>query len=449
MKNISLFVLLLCCSGLWNACAQQQQQTAAIPTVGLYAFHPAGEQHYRFWKACGYNTLQFIDIAVSLPRAEHAAFYERIAKGIADAQRAGFKVGVIIQSNISPHPLQWWDTFNPNDRDSMATRLGDIAKGVQLLSKADFFSFFGGDPGGAPVPLGRNGIEKWMEMSGKVQTIVKKEAPNAFYNANIWAVTHWDDKTINPFYVDFWDKEVAYGKMIASNDRFITKDCGIEFPLHNYYRSLAFKAYSDAKRDPEPYPVAADVEKLKARGVKQLWGWAHFLIDEVDDGYTGYSGQKHPTQAETRYLHRIVSDARNAGLNGIFSFTDGPGSEIEAMNVYAFGMFCQDPSRTPEQSVSEFAGFIADGNSKDSLEQVIRFIENRSTWEASIPEKYQVKKFDCSLTDAARALQALQAVRANPQPAFPLPEAPDKYIERLRSRLEDIKIKDDASISKN
>lgn len=438
MKKSPLFILLFCFAGILNSYSQSDK--LQLSTIGLYAFEPAEEQHYRFWKACGYNTLQFIDVAVSLPKEEHKAFYSRIGKGIADAQKAGFKVGIIIQSNISPYPMKWWDTFDPNDKDSMEARLKDIAAGARLLSKADFFSFFGGDPGGSPKPLGQKGIEKWMEMSRKVQAIVKREAPHAFYNANIWAIAHWDDKTINPFYVDFWDKEVAYGKKIIAQDNFINKECGVEFPMHNYYRSLAFKAYTDANRDPGPYPLADDIAKLKSRGVKHMWGWAHFLIDEVDDGYTGYSGLKHPAQAETRYLHRIVSDARKAGLDGILSFTSGPGSEIEAMNVYAFARFCMDPSLTPGKSIDEFAGFIADNNTKHLLAEVIRFIENNSTWEASMPPKFRIKTFECHLQGAQQALDALSVVKPNPNPSFPLPEEPAKYLEKLKSRLEDIKV---------
>ena len=443
LRKLALSAL---CIGLsCGLSAYAQNGVQKIRSIGLYAYEPAEAKHYRFWRACGYNTLQFIDVAVSLPREQHQKFYDRIAKGIADAQRAGFKVGIIIQSNIAPYPREWWETYNPAIKDSMDARLNDIAVGVKLLSKADFFTFFGGDPGGSPVPLGQKGIERWMEMSRKVQSIVKREAPHAFYNANIWAVSHWDDKTFNPFYVHFWDKEVDYGKKIVATDNFINKDCGIEFPLHNYYRSLALKAYFDVKRAPEPYPVADDVGKLKARGVKRMWGWAHFLIDEVDDGYTGYSGTKrHPAQAETRYIHHLIENARKVGLNGMFSFTSGPGSEIEAMNVYAFGKSCTDASLTPEQGIDEFSGFIADKTSKHLLSQVIRFIENNSTWEASIPEKFQIEKLGCDLAGIDGALQALAAVKPNPDPSFPLPETPGEYLEKLRSRLKDIKAKDTA-----
>ncbi len=443
MKKPLFLILIYSVYGWLDLYAQNSNER--INTVGLFAFHPAQEKHYQFWKACGYNTIQFIDIAISLPKEKRKEFYEKTRRGIDDAHKAGLKVGIIIQSNILPYPKNWWETYDLDNKDSTDARLNEIREGARELSNADFFTFFSGDPGGSTRPMGLKGVEKWMEMSRKVHEIVKREAPHAFYNANIWAITHWDHIGISPFTVDFWDKEITYGKKIISENHFIDKNCGIEFPLHNYYRSLAFKSYADADKDPELFPVAADIKKLKSRGVKRMWGWAHFIIDEVDDGYTGYSGTKrHPSQSETRYIYQLISGARKAELNGMFSFTDGPGSEIEAINVYAFGRFCVDASLTPAAAIDEFSAYIANKDSKPLLAQVIRFIENNSTWEASIPMKFQIKKFDCNIADATQALQHLALVVPNPDPSFPLPEDPAEYLEKLKRRLEDIRANDSA-----
>lgn len=429
------------CTLLASTCAAPAVAAKnSVKTVGLYAFMPAPDV-YKFWKACGYDTLQFIDHAFSAPAEGHDAIYRNTEKGIREAQAAGFKVDIIILSNVSSYPDYPFvkPVFDPTDKAAMQKRLDDIEIGVKRLKGADVFTFFGGDPGGSPVRLGPDGVRAWMDMSRKVHEMVKREAPKAVYNANIWATAAWDDISINPFKVDFWEKEVEYGKMILAEKDFIGPDCGVEFPLHNYYRSLAFKAYADAGKRPEPYPIAADIKNLKSRGVKRMWGWAHFLIDEVDDGYTGYSGVKaHPTQAETRYLHRIVSDARRIGLNGMISNSDGKGSVIEAMNVYAFAQFCRNPSLTPGQAIDEYAGFIADKGSKHALGQVIRFIENHSTWEASIPEQYRMKGLKCEYATADDALKALSAITPNPNPDFPIPEPAPKYLDRLKSRLTDI-----------
>ncbi len=414
-----------------------------LATIGLYAFDPAEEEHYLFWKACGYNFLQFIDKGLWIPEAERAAYYDKLAQGIADAQRHGFGVGILLQSNVLPHPHDWWETFDPRDSVAMKNRLQAIETVVKRCKAADVLEFYAGDPGGAPDSLGAAGIALWKGMAREVKQIVTRYAPTARFNVNVWAVAHWDYIQISPWATYFWDKEVLYGREIAEDGALIDAATGIEFPLHNYYRSLAFKAYGDAGREPDLFPLRADVDTLKQRGVPRIWGWAHFLIDEVDDGYTGYAGTKiHPTQAETRYLHRIVSDAREIGLDGMISNCGGPSSLVEAMNVYAFARFCQQPDLMPEHVIDEYAGHLVDDDAaQETLGQVIRFIENHSTWEQSIPERNRLAPFACRFKHADEALAALLTLELNgngESTHFALPEQPRQYVERLGSRLRDI-----------
>ena len=414
---------------------------AKLETIGLYAFDPAEEEHYVFWKACGYNFLQFIDKGLWLPADERDGYYERLTRGIEDAQRHGFKVGILLEANVLPHPHDWWETFDPRDSVQMRSRLAAIEAVVKQCRKADVMEFCGGDPGGVPDSLGAEGIALWKDMALEVRRIVRKHAPTAAFNVNIWALTHWDDIQISPWATSFWDKEVQYGREIAEDTGFIDATTGIEFPLHNYYRSLAFKAYEDAGVVPERFPTAGDAQAVKQRGVERIWGWAYFLIDEVDDGYTGYAGTKiHPTQAETRYLHRIVADARQIGLTGMISNCDGPNSSVEAMNVYAFARFCQDSDLTPEEVIDEYAGYLgADSIAQAVIAHVIRFVENHSTWEQSIPEQNRIEPFACRFETADAALDAVEQIRPNGnQTRFPLLESPAEYLARLKSRLHDI-----------
>jgi hypothetical protein len=323
----------------------------------------------------------------------------------------------------------------------MKQRLEDIKTCIRMLAGADLFTFFGGDPGGSWKPLGSAGIRMWINMAREVHSFVKTYAPKAFFNVSIWAVTQWDCLEISPFTPQFWDKETEYGKMILNEQNFIGSDCGIEFPLHNYYRSLALKSYADSGIQVKPFPLLTDIQRLSSKDVKRIWGWPYFLIDEVDDGYTGYSGKKgHPVQAETRYLYQIVSVARHLGLNGMIgNVAGGPNSETESLNVYAFGRFCRDSTATPAQVINEFASYLTDKRSQDKLSQVLRFVENHSTWEASIPEKYRIKDFECKYITAAQALDALAHIKANVNPAFPLSISAETYISKLKDRLQDIK----------
>lgn len=211
--------------------------------------------------------------------------------------------------------------------------------------------------------------------------------------------------------------------------------------MHSYYRSLAFKAYDDVGRKPVPFPVKDDIGTMNNRGIERIWGWAHFLIDEVDDGYTGYSETKvHPTQAETRYIHRLIQDARNMGLTGMVSNCGGPNSSVEAMNVYAFARLCQQDGLTPGQVIDEYTSYLAqDDHSRETLGQVIRFIENNSTWEQSIPAGFRVAALDCRFKTAEEALAALATIRPGASGLhFPLLEQPTAYVKRLEERLRDI-----------
>lgn len=415
--------------------AISQADAARIGTVGLYAFTPAPE-YYDYWRACGYNMLQFIDHTYVTPEGEaRDAYYARMTKSIEQAQKAGFKVWIIELSNVLSNDLP----FDPTDQAAMDKRLKEIESGVKGLHRADGFVFFGGDPGGSPKNMGADGVPAWADMTRKVHAIVKREAPRAQFNANIWAVTAWEYIGTNPFKAEFWEKEVAYGKQLVDEKNFIGPDCGIEFVPHNYYRSLAFKAYDDAKIEPELYPTAPEVKKLRSRGTKRIWAWAHFLIDEVDDGYTGYSGVKsHPAQGETRYIHKFIRDMGGLGMNGVISNSGGVDAAIEALNVYAFGRFATDPSATPERVIDDFAGFMADDATKPALAQVLRFIENHSTWQTSIPEKHRLPNLPCRLTSAGAAIAALDKVTPRPDPGIPLSETPSTYLRRIRDRLQDI-----------
>ncbi|MHB0998664.1 MAG: hypothetical protein ACYC27_05405 [Armatimonadota bacterium] len=436
MRTLTLCVY---CS-LLAAMTMPQTDAAQAGTVGLYAFTPAPE-YYKYWRACGYNMLQFIDHTYVTPEGKaRDEYYARMSKSIDQAQKAGFKVWIIELSNVLSND----SGFDPLDQAAMDKRLKEIESGAKGLSNADGFVFFGGDPGGSPKDMGAAGVPAWVEMTRKVHDIIKREAPKSQFNANIWAVTAWEYIGTNPFKAVFWEKEVAYGKQIVNEKNFIGPDCGIEFVPHNYYRSLALKAYDDAKIEPELYPTASEVKKLKDRGTKRVWAWAHFLIDEIDDGYTGYSGVKsHPAQGETRYICKFVRDMQGMGMNGVISNSGGPDAAIEALNVYAFARFCTDPSATPEQVIDDFAGFISEDATQSGLIQVLRFIENHSTWQASIPEQHRLPNFSCRFKSAKSAIAALDKVTPRDKPGMPLSETPSKYLQRLRDRLQDIAISEE------
>jgi hypothetical protein len=204
---------------------------------------------------------------------------------------------------------------------------------------------------------------------------------------------------------------VLLSKAIAEEKDLLDSDCGVIFSLDNYYRSLTLACYADAGLKPELYPRASDVQKLQKRGVRPVYGWPYFLVDECDDGFItpnnmASGGQ---SQAETRYIRAMIDRGREIGLDGLI--TNTMYAPVETLNIYAFGRMCRQPDLTPEAFLEEFTGLIATDKTKSALVQVLRFIENHSNWENSLPPAYRQKPFDSGdVTSAQVALARLAQV---------------------------------------
>jgi hypothetical protein len=182
--------------------------------------------------------------------------------------------------------------------------------------------------------------------------------------------------------------------------------------------------------------MADEVTCLRTRGVKRVWAWPYFLLDEADDGDVGPDGRLLPgTQVETRYIHQLVNRMRGIGMNGIIGNWSYAGHLAKALNTYAFGRFCADPRATPEQVIDEYARCVADEATWPALARVLRFIENRSNWQRKLPPPKRLPDFPCSLHSAELALAALRSVVPNTNPPFALPEPPSEYLRRLENRL--------------
>jgi len=387
-----------------------------------------------FFKACGYNTYQRWDLGWTLWPAKHEPYYADMARDVERMQRAGFKAYVILSINMlqrqAGEPEGFRESlFDPADETLMHQRLGYIATTVRKLKTADGFTIFAGDPGGhyraTPAHV--------VDATKKIAALIAREAPHSAINVNTWGIAAWDNFP-SPFSVAFWEKEVRLSRALIRRPDIAGPEVGIEFPLHNYYRSLARKCHVDAGKSPELFPTTEEIAALRQRGVTRLWGWPYFLTDECDDGFSpGTAGM---TQSETRYLKQIVETGRRLGLDGMIANAMAADIFAESLNLYAFGRFCRDPSATPEQVILEFAGFISDSETAADLAQVIRFIENRSTWQAGMPEKYRLPNFDVTpLKSAHDAYNRLNKVAIRKRCPLPMMKPPAAYVEKLKERL--------------
>lgn len=412
-------------------------------TIGIYVQPPvAGQEHcLDFYKACGYDYLEFCDTGFGHRPDRLTEYYAGFAKSLTEAQKKGFRVWILLLAGMKqwkgPEPQGAAGTFGTLDRNMLNERLAYIRLAVRSLKHADGFQFFAGDPGGDPE--GRATVADCAAFAREVRQIVREEAPAAGFAVNLWAIAEWAGFT-SPFTLDFWQKQVALSKAAVAQSDLLGPDCGVVFSMDNYYRSLTLRCHADAGVRPELYPRAHDIQALRRRGVKPIYGWPYFLVDECDDGFITPNNVVTKGQAgsETRYIRAIVDHGLALKLDGLVA--NASFVAAEPLNVYAFGRMCRDANFSPEQALDEFAGLIATDESKATLARALRFMDNHSNWQNSLPKAYRLPDFPIGdPTDPDAALKLLDAVMPREQAPIPLPEPPAAYLARVRQRLLTIK----------
>jgi hypothetical protein len=421
------------------------KDTSGFETVGLYASLPTDPppkdpQVYRFFHACGYNYLEFCEAGFRSRPDLLPAYYKDMSGAIDTAHEIGFRVGIVLLAGME----QWKGrdkagysgAFSPHDKAKLEERFRYLRQAASNLRGADIFTLILGDPGGDPK--GHSTLEDCLAFCHQVQQIVKQEASAAKFMLNLWAISEWEGFP-SPSTPRFWQQEIKLSRAAVSSPGLVGPGCGVAFPLHNYYRSLALTCYSEAGLQPELYPTAQDVEALRERGATPLLGWPYFLVDEADDGFlrpnnVASGGQ---SSSETRYIRALADRGRALGLDGLVG--NAIFREAESLNIYAFAQMCRSDALKPEQVIENYAGFIGDEKTRPALADVIRFVENHSNWQNSLPAQFRLKNFDVpDVTSASQALRALAQVQPRVRPPIPLLEPPALYLGRLKKRVEAI-----------
>lgn len=410
-------------------------------TIGYYAFDDASELKCRFYRACGIDTIELLDIGWYFREGEPLeAFRKRMKDWIATAHENGLRVYVVLLTNLE----QWTGegdfgngsgkTFDPDDTAMMTARLEQIEKNVEYWSDADGFSLFAGDPGGVATLKNKGSIDYYLDMVKKVREIVRNHAPEAEFNANIWSVSQWVKSSSNPFYQKFWEAEDENGRAILKMEELINSDIGIEIPGHDWYRPLAFRCYQTTGRYPEKnFPSEEDITPAKERGVERIWGFAHFLLDELDDGDAGGASRTTLPSINLRYIKKYIDAMDAAGMNGVIA---GTCSMNNALNLYAFSRFAADATLTEDDVLREYAAYLVPEEQVSILADIFRYIENDSNWHAKMPEDYRLPEYETGFSSPDEAIAALEGLNLLENSSFPLPETPEEYIAKLRQRLD-------------
>ncbi len=424
------------------------EPVGSFETVGLYASLPTDPppqdpRVYDFFKACGYNYLEFCEGGFRYRPDLLPEYCKDMSRAIALAHDKGLRVGIVLLAGME----QWTgpDTtvgahfpgvFSPRDTTKLNERFAHLRYAVSQLRDADVFVFLPGDPGGDPE--GNGTLEDCVSFTRQVQQIVRQQAPRATFILNLWAIAQWEGFP-SPSSLRFWEQEIKLSRAAVATPGLLGPRSGVSFPLHNYYRSLTLSRYSRAGLKPEQYPAAQDIQALRKRAVSPLLGWPYFLVDEADDGYVRPNNHDSGGQSscETRYIRALVDIGLRLGLDGLVA--SAIFREAESLNIYAFGQMCRSAELTPERVIDQYAGFVADEKTKGVLGRVLRFIENNSNWQISLPVSYRLKDFDLPhALSATVALDLLAQVKPCVHPAIPLLEPPAIYLGRLKKRLQAI-----------
>jgi hypothetical protein len=428
--------------------SRSAEHAGGFETVGLYASLPTDPppkdpRVYDFLKACGYNYLEFCEAGFRSRPDLLPEYYKDMSSAITLAHDKGFRVGIVLLAGMeqwagpdSTLGANFPGVFSPRDKTKLTERFAHLRDAVSQLRGADVFVFLPGDPGGDPE--GNSTLEDCMSFCRRVQEIVKQQAPAATFILNLWAIAQWEGFP-SPGRLRFWEQEVKLSRAAVTAPGLLGPRSGVSFPLHNYYRSLALTRYSEAGRKPEPYPTAQDIQALRKRAVGPLLGWPYFLVDEADDGFVKPNNHESGGQSslETRYIRALVDCGLRLGLDGLVA--NAIFREAEALNIFAFGQMCRSAELTPERLIDQYAGFVADERTSGVLGRVLRYIENHSNWQNSLPVLYRLKDFDLpDVASAQGALRLLAHVEPRVQPAMPLLEPPATYLGRLKKRLEAI-----------
>ena len=337
---------------------------------------------YEFFKACGYNYLEFCEAGFRSRADLLPDYYKEMSRAINLAHERGLRVGIVLLAGMKqwrgPDKSGYLGAFSPLDKAKLQERFMYLRQAVSSLRNADVFILLPGDPGGDPE--GRSTSEDLLAFCRNVRQIVKQQAPEAKFMVNLWAVAEWEGFPPTRS-VRFWQHEIKLSRAVAAAPDLVGPSCGVSFPLHNYYRSLALSCYAAAGVEPELYPTAKDVQILRMRGVKSVLGWPYFLVDEADDGFIRPNNveSKGQSSAETRYIRALIDSVHSIGLDGLVG--NAIFFPVESLNIYAFGQMCRSANVKPEQVLDQYAGFIADENTRAALGQVLRYIENYSNWQ--------------------------------------------------------------------
>ncbi|MBR7141982.1 MAG: hypothetical protein IKD06_00415 [Clostridia bacterium] len=412
---------------------------------GLYTWDNVPSQ-YEFWKACGVDTIQLSERLWYFSAADEEQYQKRIASFASYIDRlheAGFLVDVLFFSNLRQYKGEYeydkdsggigvW--FHPDDEEALNEKLYYTRMLMTACAKADYFTIEAGDPGGITDRMGEGDEYDYAKLVEAFNEVAKECAPNVKVRANTWAVSAFKTPNISVHELQWWINENEMTRNLLLKEDFFGEDLGLFIPCHDYYRPKLLKLYNQAVRikqmeDFPLFPTVEDLQPLTDRDT-EIWLWPFNLLGS--DGNADYCAS---FTSSLRYVHRDVNAMRELGADGIMADWTWKGYLGMAINTYGYARFVNDPAATPEKVIDEYASYLTDGEGRAALAQILRFIENKSRYDASLPKTKRLPKLECTVTSAQQALDLLGSVTPKASSDFPLPENVDSIFARIKDRL--------------
>ena len=106
-------------------------------TVGIYVPPPdEGQEHfYDFFKACGYDDLEFCESGFAHRPDTLPAYYQNLAKSVAAAKKRGFGVWILLLAGMKqwkgPEPYGGAGTFSALETELLEERLSYLRQAVR------------------------------------------------------------------------------------------------------------------------------------------------------------------------------------------------------------------------------------------------------------------------------------------------------------------------------
>lgn len=404
----------------------------------LYWAEAEWQREIEWLQACGINAVEFATMLefnrIPSTEMERKKIAGRL-KVLDQAHALGMQFGYILTNTVvSTVPEHEEPSHQLRNRaiELCPQVPGNFEKTIALQEwymktyrEADFFEEFAADWGGCRC--GKCGVADYLRYVRSLADKLADINPRAKMFANTWSISFWGEDPLPLGWKTVFDREIAGSKEVIAAMPALLSNTHLALPCHHLYRQLTFASYGGKEQTPQ-FPTAKDIAQVLRSG-RQVLAWPHFVIDD-DPARAPAWGIVH---SEVRYIRDLLLRLREVGIDSVMGNLYLPFLQIS--NTYAYGRLLNSPEEDPLELIHDFARLVAHPADVQKLTEVMVWLENHSYWQEQMPEDGRLPNLPCSLTQET-AMKWAAEVRANPEPALPLPIQPEVWLKDLQRSIE-------------